>query len=472
MRRPLYLLILTLFLQLSLEAWAGALVLDKNDGKQLNFSLSGKELCSFENCKLYASLIFKNKIIKRFEVASDEVRKLNLMINESGTYTLEVYRGLDLEKMNSNELIDDSAPSFKKVWSQDFFVIAYTDRAFTKEQIKALALKYAPISSQSNEEKYFPTSLEYIFNKIEKDPALDQMPISLNLNNLDKTVVNSFKNLDLTLANYGDKDAVLSTKTAKALVSLIKKRTGKGHETIYFSFIPNPRRNEYYLNYHFLYTFDPKLGNADSPHIAEHAFDRESFTIVLDKYLNPESVVYGAHLENQMINLVNKDDDAIESWLEGRIKIPWKNIQKKGFHPFVFLAIGSHAIYPIAGTYTITGKNSLTSSITFLRESAGGETFLIPQNLTFEQTKNTNAISYQLKNLEIENTTSASWNKALVFSGNIVDLLGPSNAKFPPYTEREKDSEKWINEAYFLENIKEKLTDINNELIQKIKEIF
>ena len=470
MRRFLHLFIL-LFTLFTLQAWAGVLNVERNDGKQFIFTLSGKELCSFEICMLYGSVILKNRIIKRFEIPFDEIQTIKLNTEDSGTYTLEVYRGIDLSKLDLSNL-DDSAPRFKKIWAQDFFIQSSKDRKLSKETIQALALKYAPISSQSKNERFFPTSLEYIFNKIEKDPTLDKTSVSLILNNTDKTIISSFERLDSILSQYGDKDSVLSTKSAKALTNLIKKRSGKGHETIYYSLIPNPHKDEYYLNYHFLYTFDPKLGTPDSPHIAEHAFDRESFTVVLNKYLNPEYIVYGAHLENQMINLVNEDDNALESWTEGRIKIHWREAQKKGFHPLVFLAIGSHAIYPIAGTYTITGKNPVTSSIEFLREDAGGNTFLIPPNIDGSDTDNNKTISYKLKNLEIENITSSSWNKALVFSGSIVDLLGPSNAKFPPYTEREKDSEKWTHGAHFLEDARKSFTDFNNKIVVRIKDLL
>jgi len=53
--------------------------------------------------------------------------------------------------------------------------------------------------------------------------------------------------------------------------------------------------------------------------------------------------------------------------------------------------------------------------------------------------------SYNLKDLDLGNITSNSWNSILAYSGEIVDILGPQNAKFPPYIERELNINKWVN---------------------------
>ena len=53
--------------------------------------------------------------------------------------------------------------------------------------------------------------------------------------------------------------------------------------------------------------------------------------------------------------------------------------------------------------------------------------------------------TYVLKDLELGSITSNSWNSILAYSGYIVDIIGLQNAKFPPYTERELNIDKWVN---------------------------
>ena len=48
---------------------------------------------------------------------------------------------------------------------------------------------------------------------------------------------------------------------------------------------------------------------------------------------------------------------------------------------------------------------------------------------------------YVLKSLNLKNVTSDCKNEdnILAFSGSTVDVLGPTNATFPPFTDREED---------------------------------
>jgi hypothetical protein len=78
-------------------------------------------------------------------------------------------------------------------------------------------------------------------------------------------------------------------------------------------------------------------------------------------------------------------------------------------------------------------------------ESAGTHTTLIPEDYSLDNdivNEIKEVYSYKLKDLELGTITSKS---ILAYSGYIVDILGPKNAKFPPFTKRELNIDKWVN---------------------------
>ncbi len=89
----------------------------------------------------------------------------------------------------------------------------------------------------------------------------------------------------------------------------------------------------------------------------------------------------------------------------------------------------------------------LTNHSLFI-EPAGAGKALIPPGFSCEK-ENVNKLesifSYKLKDLDLGNITSNSWNSILAYSGEIIDILVLQNAKHPPYNERELNINKWIN---------------------------
>ncbi len=53
--------------------------------------------------------------------------------------------------------------------------------------------------------------------------------------------------------------------------------------------------------------------------------------------------------------------------------------------------------------------------------------------------------TYELKDQEPGSITSSSWNRMHAFSGYLVDIVIIKDARFPPFTEREMDINKWVN---------------------------
>ncbi len=84
-----------------------------------------------------------------------------------------------------------------------------------------------------------------------------------------------------------------------------------------------------------------------------------------------------------------------------------------------------------------------------LVEPAGTDKILIPQEYSDKKDMGDifkKTYTYKLKDLELGTITSSrSWNRILSFSGYIVDIIGSKNAKFPPYTARELNIDKWVN---------------------------
>ncbi len=239
--------------------------------------------------------------------------------------------------------------------------------------------------------------------------------------------------------------------------ALEKRKGDPENVTIYYSHIPNTsKKDQVIINYHFLYAYDPKLEEKGEIKKTSHIFDRESISIVFNWDKNnsgvqpkPEYVIYGAHLNGQTLGAVKQDEYNSEKWNDlqkwdcGRVKVLWKDVYKIKEHPCVAVARGSHAPYPVPGNYAVYLLNN-----SIFVEPAGAGKALLPPGFSCNK-KNVNELedisSYNLKDLDLGNITSKSWNNILAYSGEIVDILGPQNAKFPPYTERELNINKWIN---------------------------
>ncbi len=194
--------------------------------------------------------------------------------------------------------------------------------------------------------------------------------------------------------------------------------------------------NEIYINYHFFYSYDPKNGTAQNDVMAAHIFDRESMTVVLRATSKkPLMVFYGAHLASQTMGQLDRSGQQIQKWNSGRVFVNWPEVVKNNERPVPAIARGSHGIYPKSGDYAVFLNN-----FKLLVEPAGGDRQLYPEFAT-GIVKTANSYAYKLEDLNLDKVTSdcRNPNRLLAFSGSTVDVLGPANATFPPYTDREED---------------------------------
>lgn len=347
----------------------------------------------------------------------------------------------------------------KPFWKQKVFAIAAKDKFLKEEEKEELAQMYAPIVNYNPEELYLPVSFEYLTNQVDKDADLDNETFILTNKSVTQSLLGSlfggsssalnvsfqFKDILNVLPYYGHHESVLKSGLPNSAMTRLKQRYGKDHATIYYSVFENVKRKEILINYHFFYTYDPKNGTAKKDVMPAHIFDRESMTVVLrSTSKEPLDVYYGAHLANQTMAELDSSGKPAQSWVTGRTHLNWSeknyprsHVEKIGTHPVPAIALGSHGVYPKPATYAV-----LMGNIKVLVEKAGGdkgqEKFLYPDTMT--DFKAPNSASYKLKSLKLENTVSGcSPNNILAYSGSTVDVLGPVNASFPPFTDREEN---------------------------------
>ena len=122
----------------------------------------------------------------------------------------------------------------------------------------------------------------------------------------------------------------------------------------------------------------------------------------------------------------------------------WPEINKVGNQPVGYAALGSHAFYPVPGTFAVMLNSG--GQIRLLTEPVGGQRTLYPAALK-DQAVGSSSYVYELKNLHLDSVTSDCQNTAniLAFSGSTVDVLGPTNATFPPFTDREEDYKNYLD---------------------------
>jgi hypothetical protein len=94
----------------------------------------------------------------------------------------------------------------------------------------------------------------------------------------------------------------------------------------------------------------------------------------------------------------------------------------------------------------------LEAKVKILKEAAGGNRVLVPRNMMpgLERLTDSTAVEivpYELLDLGLDEATSFSWNRVLIFSGNLVDVPGSTNARFPPFTARESNPMSYGAEA-------------------------
>ncbi len=437
----------------------------QNDGNILKISV-GELLKGVNECYIK---YFINDVDQGSSREISVPETLEYVVSESGKHTFSFYEhdpDQELDALSDGmDLNEDNDP----IWEQDVFVIKHDSYRLSRGRIKELAEDYAPFVFMDTNERYLPASINYLLNKDEtggvKDSAID-VNVTLKLSGI-KDIEMPYNDLSDVLPYNGDNDSILDTiglsisklLDNKTLRDALEKRTGDSENvTIYYSYIPNSKkRQQVIINYHFLYAYDSKLEGEGKTKKTSHIFDRESISIVFkwdeskqDVESEPEYIIFGAHLEGQTMGSVAKDKKnpdkwkSLQKWNCGRVKVLWKDVNKIKAHPIVALAQGSHAPYPAPGHYAVY----LLKRLPMLVEPADAGKVLVPEKFSHDKCRGDEikeSYPYKLNDFDLGTITSNSWNSILAYSGCIVDIIGLQNAKFPPFTKRELDVDKWVN---------------------------
>ena len=364
-------------------------------------------------------------------LASGHSKLLNVPVSKTGVYVFYVSES------------EKSDP----VWKQKVFAVAAPENTLTENEKKTLAERFAPFIEFHKDEKYSPVSFEYLLNEVDTDSQLQNEPFVLKekqkqglfsfFSKLNLNVEFKFKDIRKILPYYGHANSVLKSGLKNSFDTKLVDRYGEKHRTVYYSIFENKKWNEIYINYHFFYSFDPKNSVDEKIAIASHIFDRESITVVLrGSTKTPLSVFFGAHLAVQTMAHLDKNDQVIQDWKTGRVFVNWPEVRKNGDHPMAVAALGSHGMYPVSGNYAV-----MLGQIKILREPAGGGEIIRPDFISQTDFSIQDSKPYALKYLNLSEVTSECHkvDNLLAFSGSTVDVLGPVNATFPPFTDREED---------------------------------
>ena len=437
----------------------------QNDGKTLKFRVD-KLTNGLRDCYI------KHLVNEKDQGDAKEIAvpiTLEYPIKESGKHTFSFfYYDPDIAVIplaDGTGLDEDNDP----IWEQDVFVIKHDSYRLPEDKIKILAEKYAPFVFMDTDERYLPASINYLLNK-KDDGGIkeDTLNVKVTLKLADaKDIEMPYNDLSEVLPYNGDNDSLLDTiglsisklLDNETLRDALENRTGDSDNvTIYYSYIPNSEnKQQVIINYHFLYAYDSKMEAEGTTKKTSHIFDRESISVVFkwdeskqDVESVPDYIIYGAHLEGQTMGSVTKDKrnpdrwKSLQKWKCGRVKVLWKDVSKIKGHPIVAVARGSHAPYPSPGHYAVY----LLKRLPMLVEPAQTAKLLVHEKLAhndYRQDQLKEVYPYKLEDLKLGKITSNSPNSILAYSGYIVDIIGIQNAKFPPFTKRELEIDKWVN---------------------------
>lgn len=362
---------------------------------------------------------------------------------ENGRYTIYLYERAIGEYFKYPH---NTTSVLRIIWSQDVFV---NKLSLSEEKVKEIAEKYSPILSFNENEKYYPMSLEEITADLTSKELIDidekHTKLNIYMPLFSKKVhINDLKNF---LPYNGHRRALIDLENSNDVKkNPLKNRTGNiNNVTIYYSLIE--REGIYYLNYHFLYPYDPKGGGTPS-NVGIHLYDRESCTIVLNENMYPEKILYGAHLAGQKMWL-SEGGRKIPTWNGGRVSIEWDKNLRYGEHPILAIANGAHALYPVNGEYSFNPlpKIDTIDYAAVYTEMAGGinntKDYLVYPSIFKENMNSIN--NYKIENLFNENFETGK--SILNFSGYFVDIplsRKEGNAKFPPFTSREVNPAEYV----------------------------
>jgi hypothetical protein len=368
-------------------------------------------------------------------------------------------------------------------WQQD---VLSEKHSLSNELMDELAGTYAPILVRHASEHYRPASLEYLFNKTEVDASLNNETFALTDERIFREYINeplldkkkfAYGAMDSVLPFYGHRCAMINISLAQVDSTRVRLRTNPDHPVVYYTFQERPTYD--FIHYHFFYAFDLKSGSPSSPGYGSHIFDRESLVVILDKSTHtPLYTVYGGHLENTSFAYCDYDYDLLDYtvnwrdgvfdqrvfWSKGRLRRPWASSNtvqhadlpsvqmdndtiRAGNHPLVFIAEGSHAVYPYPGKYVTSVVEGFPGLIEYAGMPSSGTAYALNQIMMPPSAPASTMQNYELRNLNTGRITSYSQNRYLAFSGWMVDVLGDTNARFPPYTAREQDPVAYCSSA-------------------------
>ncbi len=127
-------------------------------------------------------------------------------------------------------------------------------------------------------------------------------------------------------------------------------------------------------------------------------------------------------------------------------------------HPVIAVAEGSHALYPTSGVYRVSFLQEMAGHLNLeCLGSAGRAEALSPDQLLAPPGVRVPGLPpYGLVPLDLSNISSRmrpgarhrEQNAYLAFSGYWVDVPGPRNARFPPFTRKIYDIADWVDGAY------------------------
>ncbi len=399
-------------------------------------------ILSNDNCKIKVELTYLKANAKEkwdmeelYVTIKEGSDKKTINLDDSYTFTYEAKGSgiININVLEEDLLFDDD------IWEQNVYV--QKDYSLSNSEVDELLEDYAPIVVYNNGENYAPMNLDDIFDQIPNAMSEDTMTFKTVFG---KNKVN-LSSLSTFMAYNGNKDYVLNFNNSLVNTGANSFEDIDGNfndATVYKCFQEDV--DNYYLTYYFIYGFDEK-NSFGITGLANHNLDRESMTVVLNKDKEPVSILTGGHLDST--NIKYKDGSkTVFSWKHERVSTDYDQCitnYSKG-HPIVYVENGAHCIYPVAGNYNV-GIDAIAGLITNILNPDGSFieseiNALLPDN--FETIDN--ARKYSLETLEIDEMYR---NNVLNFSGYWVDVLGTTNAYFPPFLSRDYDKTSWYKNA-------------------------
>lgn len=341
----------------------------------------------------------------------------------------------------------------RPLWRQLIFVQKEFSRSH--ERIDELARAHAPIFVFASNEQYFPVSLETLL----RSPLVMERSDAMTIKTIFGKESVPLPQLGDFLRFNGHADYLLDFNFLTMWRSVFAEMGGDPRAaTIYYSYFEDPDSERFFINYHLIYAFDTKTGIAKWTSLGPHVFDRESMVMVFDGEEAPQELIISGHLENQFIFFLDK----LKMWNQGRVSVPFDDPRtlKLGAHPVIAVAEGSHALYPTSGVYQLSLLKEIAGYLDDEELAGHGypaakikpEQIIVPSTVTGERLP-----QYSLKPFRFDCLSSrfehADANRDpcsafLSFSGHWVDVLGPTNARFPPFTRKVSAIDSWVDGAY------------------------